>query len=600
MRSRFDASRFDSSLVGLQWALRFVLLIMALLALAACSDDPTGNGGEIVAVQVTAPAGEVLAGDSLVLSGAPRQADGRTRTDVAVAWFSTDTAVARVEGRAGQKAVVIGRAAGSVAIRAMAAEQVGETVLTVVVTDPGDPGDPPAPAPVVSAISPEFVTEGADLVTLTVTGANFNELSLVRFNGVAIATQFVSSTELRGLIPAANLAQVGTAEVTVRTGPPGGGTSAGTPFNILSRVVTVRITALEHTLWVGEQVELEAIPQDAQGHDLPQRATTWASADPSLLSIDANGRVTAQAAGLATITAMVDGRTGSTHVQAVTAPGYDIMYDSNRGGARELWIVSPGADPTPRRWLPAGFLGEDAAVSRDGTRITFVSRDQYLNSDIWVANEDGSGLTRLTTYAGSDDTPAWSPDDSQIAFRSVRSGQAQIWIMDADGANQRNLMEGSYNFFDGVMGRPSFGTNGRIYFQISYPDSTAVLASIPANGIWSDMKVHTPQGYVDLDPAVSWDGSTIMLRRRLRSSPLSSGTIVYTDLNGNQLLSFNEPGAGWMPAWSRNDQYIAFVSAPDGKYPTDVYVRSRNDFWSKRLTAGSALGGGRNPVFIKR
>ncbi len=35
--------------------------------------------------------------------------------------------------------------------------------------------------------------------------------------------------------------------------------------------------------------------------------------------------------------------------------------------------------------------------------------------------------------------PAWSPDGSKIAFESYRDGQAEIYVMDANGANQRRL-----------------------------------------------------------------------------------------------------------------------------------------------------------------
>ena len=251
MRSRFDASRFDSSLVGLQWALRFVLLVMALLALAACSDDPTGNGREIVAVQVTAATSQVGSGDSLLLSARPRQADGRTRTDVAVSWFSTDTAVARVEGRAGQNAVVVGKTPGAVIIRAMAADEVVQAELTVIVTDQA--------APVVSSMAPGPAVGG--VIERTANGARFHESSLVRFNGVAMAQPYASGTELRGLVPAANLVQVGTAEVTVRTGPPEGGTSAGKPFSILPRVAAVLALAPDIAPGVGEQADLVAAPQ---------------------------------------------------------------------------------------------------------------------------------------------------------------------------------------------------------------------------------------------------------------------------------------------------------------------------------------------------
>ncbi|HET9440293.1 MAG TPA: hypothetical protein VFO52_08980 [Longimicrobiales bacterium] len=252
MKSRFDASRFDASLVGLQWALRFVILAMAILALAACSVDPTGSNNAIGSVQVTAVTTTLEAGDSVVVSAAPRRADGTTRTDVEVNWLSTDTSVAIVEGRAGQNAMVVARKEGQVAIRALVESKAGQTTLTVVVTE--------VPAPVVASIAPASATEDSELIELAVSGQNFSELSLVRWNGVAIPTQFISATELRGLISPANLAQVGTAEVTVRTGPPGGGTSAGKPFTILSRVAAVRVTLPQDVLWVGETVELDAQP----------------------------------------------------------------------------------------------------------------------------------------------------------------------------------------------------------------------------------------------------------------------------------------------------------------------------------------------------
>ncbi|HEY0671709.1 MAG TPA: Ig-like domain-containing protein [Longimicrobiales bacterium] len=593
MKSRFDASRFDSSLVGLQWALRFVILAMAILALAACSDDPTGSNDAIESVQVTAVATTLEAGDSVVVSAAPKRADGTTRTDVEVAWLSTDTSVAIVEGRAGQNAMVVAKKEGQVAIRAMVESKVGQTSLTVLVTEV------PAPPPIVASIAPASATEGSELIELTVTGQNFSELSLVRWNGVAIPTQFISATELRGLISPANLAQVGTADVTVRTGPPGGGTSAGKPFTILSRVAAVRVTLPQNVLWVGEAAQLDAQPLDGSGSDLPKRTTTWSSSDETILTVDQQGTVTPLREGYAEVRAAVDGKVGSKGVYAFAAPAYDLMYDSNRGGgARELWIVSLGADATPRRWLPEGFNGEDPAINPAGTRIAFVSRDQYLNSDVWVANRDGSGLTRLTTYAGADDQPTWSPDGSKIAFRSMRSGQSQIWIMDADGSNQRNLMGTSQNLLDAQQQRPTFGPNGRIYFQVYYPyENRSLLGSMPVDGTWQQVVLHTPAGYDDSEPAVSWSGHNIVVRRKQGANDLG---LLYLDLNGEMLYSINYPGRGFMPSWSRNDQYIAYSSSDDGLHAINVYITRQHDFWRKLITIGAAQGGGRNPIFIRR
>jgi uncharacterized protein YjdB len=589
MRSRFDSNRFDTSLVGLQWALRFVLLAMALLSLAACSDDPTSNGRPIAFVQVTAAEPTVELGDSVLLSAAPKEADGTVRTDLTVSWFSTDTSVARVEGRAGQKGMVVGKKAGTVTIRAMAGSKTGETALEVTVTGPA--------APAIHTIEPATATEGDPLLTITVTGANFSEMSLVRWNGVAVATEFVSSTVLRALITPAALAQAGTAEVAVRTGPPGGGTSAGKPFTILSRVAAVNVRVTQPVLWVGEELQVEATPQDQGGNDLPKRATTWTTSDPTVLAVNNQGVVRPLREGYAEVVATVDGKVGSEGVYVKTAPGYDLMYDSNRGGNRELWIISLGVDEAPRRWLAEGFWGEDANTKHDGTKIVFVSRDQFLNSDIWVANRDGSGLTRLTTYAGADDQPVWTLD-GRIVFRSMRSGQSQIWIMNADGSGQRNLMDDSYNMLGGQQSHPTVSPDNKLFFQISYPDyDRTVLATMPLNGTWRDLRELTPMGFSDSDPAISWAGHMLLVHRK--QGAIDYG-LVYLDVNGNQLISTSYPGPGFMPAWSRNDKWLAYSSSPNGTNPTDIYVAQPHDFWRKRITIGEAQGGGRNPVFIKR
>jgi hypothetical protein len=452
---------------------------------------------------------------------------------------------------------------------------------------------------VIATLSPSTAFEGDALTEVTITGARFSELSLVRWNGVSIPTQFVSSTEIRGLITPANLAQAGTAEVTVRNGPPGGGTSTGKPFTILSRVATVKVELPQNVLWVGEAAQIDATPRDQSGNDLPKRSTTWSTSDATVLTVSAQGVVNPLKEGYAEVRAEVDGKIGTRGIYVKSAPVYDLMYDSNRGnGGRELWIVSLGGDATPRRWLPEGFWGEDAATNPTGTKIAFVSRDEFLNTDVWVANRDGSGLTRLTTYAGADDQPTWSPDGTQIAFRSMRSGQSHIWIMNADGSNQRNLMGNMYNVLDGQQSHPTFGTNGRIYFQIAYEAfDRSVLASMAVSGPAGAVTEHTPAGYSDSDPAVAWNGSKIIVRRKQGS--FDAG-LVYVDLNGQSLISVNYPGMGFMPAWARNDQWIAFSTSDDGQHPVNVFVTQPHDFWRKQITIGVAAGGGRNPVFIKR
>src|SRR6266446_6811216 len=81
--------------------------------------------------------------------------------------------------------------------------------------------------------------------------------------------------------------------------------------------------------------------------------------------------------------------------------------------------------------------------------------DPYM--DIFEANPDGSGLKRLSDAKGYDAEGSYLPDGKQIVFCSNRDGNLELYIMDADGKNVRQLTHapGCYN------GGPFFSPDGR-------------------------------------------------------------------------------------------------------------------------------------------
>lgn len=74
-------------------------------------------------------------------------------------------------------------------------------------------------------------------------------------------------------------------------------------------------------------------------------------------------------------------------------------------------------------------------------RIALVSNESG-NDEIWAINRDGSDPRQLTqdTSGWWDKHPSWSPDGRQIVFWSNRSGERQLWIMEADGRNPHMLV----------------------------------------------------------------------------------------------------------------------------------------------------------------
>lgn len=60
-------------------------------------------------------------------------------------------------------------------------------------------------------------------------------------------------------------------------------------------------------------------------------------------------------------------------------------------------------------------------------------------------NADGTGARQLTNSPGDDDDPYWSPDGQHIAFQSVRDGDEEVYVANADGSDVRQL-----TFNDGI------------------------------------------------------------------------------------------------------------------------------------------------------
>lgn len=105
----------------------------------------------------------------------------------------------------------------------------------------------PNPTPTLSTLNPSSAVEGSEGFTLTVTGTNFVNGAVVRWDGTAKQTTFVSATQLTAAIPASDLVGTGTAQVTVFNPAPGGGVSNALTFTITSMNPVPTLTNLSPT-----------------------------------------------------------------------------------------------------------------------------------------------------------------------------------------------------------------------------------------------------------------------------------------------------------------------------------------------------------------
>ncbi len=86
----------------------------------------------------------------------------------------------------------------------------------------------------------------------------------------------------------------------------------------------------------------------------------------------------------------------------------------------------------------------DPQISPDGRKVAFTVQRIDLENNrrpmhIWTVPLAGGAPVQLTKEGTLNERPRWSPDSRQIAFISDRGGASQVWVMNADGSNAKQV-----------------------------------------------------------------------------------------------------------------------------------------------------------------
>jgi Ca2+-binding RTX toxin-like protein len=142
----------------------------------------------------------------------------------------------------------------------------------------------------------------------------------------------------------------------------------------------------------------------------------------------------------------------------------------------------------------------EPAWSPDGTRVAFLGEDDSGNDDIYVA--DAANLRRLTNNPAADTEPVWTPDGSHIVFVSARRGNDDIFSMPVVGSDPPERL--TNDPAGDVM--PDVAPSGQIVFT-SLRDGNQELYVMDADG--QNQQRLTDDPAVDNQPTVSPDGDLV-------------------------------------------------------------------------------------------
>jgi TolB protein len=248
-----------------------------------------------------------------------------------------------------------------------------------------------------------------------------------------------------------------------------------------------------------------------------------------------------------------------------------IVYASNQTGNFDIYLYDTSNKTTIRLTNdPANDV--QPSLSPNGKWIAFVS-NRTGNNEIFVMNVDGTGQTNITNDLNDDQAPSWAPDSDSIAFQTNREGNYEIYSMTKDGGNLINLTkfpgadDVQPDWFEGKL--ILFATSQSIAFSTNR-DGNQEIYIMEANGANQTNLTNNPSSD-DSQPAAAHVGDQITFTTT-RTGNLEV-FIMNVDGSGQQNLT-NNPAQDQQSTWSPDNRYIAFTSNRNGK--DNIYVMNRD------------------------
>jgi hypothetical protein len=313
--------------------------------------------------------------------------------------------------------------------------------------------------PTITTVSPMGVKSGSPTFTLTVNGTNFVSNSVVRWNSTDRTTTYVSPDRLTATIPAADVAAVGTASVTVFSPAPGGGVSnpMTVTINTKTNTTTTIVSDLPDPSQIGQSVTVAYTVTGSGGTPTGTVTVTDGSATCSAPVAAGSCALTLTVAGKRTLTATYGGDTtfndsSGSAAHIVVGPMY--MPFVNRAPTPTS-TPTPTPPPIPNPIQNGGF---ESPNSESGPWLS--AWCIWPSCDPWFGIDTRANSGSLSAIGASPHTggwAAWLGGQSNIQMRmdqqsvTVPAGGSTLrywlWIQSDETSCNINDVDGAWVFF---------------------------------------------------------------------------------------------------------------------------------------------------------
>ena len=331
-------------------------LVAAVVGCSGATVTDSAGGGDIASIEVTPPSSSLALGAQLPLQAVAKAPDGKIVSAAAIIWSVKDPTIASVS----TLGVVTGLALGTTQVAASANGKSGIAAITVQKT--------PVAAVVVRPNHIDAAPGGHTPLTAIAYDAANNILSdrAVVWTSSNDGVATVNSSGMVTAVAPGNATITGTAE---------GKSDAATVTVAQGAVATVAVAPSPLTITVGQTSQLVATALDTNNNTVTGRPVTWTSDNTAIATVSSSGLLTAVAPGTATISATVDGKTGTAAITVSSVPVASVV------------LQPPGAN------MAKGSSIQFSAVVKDANGTVVTGRVvTWASSNTSVVIVDQSGV----------------------------------------------------------------------------------------------------------------------------------------------------------------------------------------------------------------